>query len=47
MIVELYLCVTDDFIMELMSYGAQVRVVEPKSLQLEIKNRLFNALDQY
>jgi predicted DNA-binding transcriptional regulator YafY len=47
MIVELYLCVTDDFIMELMSYGAQVKVIEPKSLQNNIKFRLKRALEQY
>jgi len=38
---------TYDFRMELLSYGDQVRVVEPKSLQKEIREQLQSALNSY
>ncbi len=38
---------TYDFKMELLSYGDQVRVVEPKSLRIQIQEQLKNALNAY
>lgn len=45
--IELYLHPTYDFIMELMSIGSHVKVLEPVSLQNEIKQRIKDALDLY
>ncbi len=39
--------VTQELIMLLLSYGNQVKVLEPKSLVDEIKNRLKDSLNQY
>jgi len=38
---------TYDFKMELLSYGDQVKVIEPKSLQKQIQEQLKNALKSY
>jgi len=40
LIVELYIHPTNDFLMEMLKYGSQVKVMEPKSLQDEIKGRI-------
>jgi predicted DNA-binding transcriptional regulator YafY len=45
--VKLELCITFDFIMELLSYGESVKVLKPKSLIKEIKTAYQNALKQY
>lgn len=46
-IIELFMSPTYDFIMELLSIGKEVKVLEPKSLQDEIKRKLSDALNQY
>ncbi|MBC7438731.1 MAG: WYL domain-containing protein [Flavobacterium sp.] len=46
-IVELYLSPTYDFIMELLSMGTEVKVIEPKSLQALIKERISATLKLY
>ncbi|AVR47037.1 WYL domain-containing protein [Christiangramia fulva] len=38
---------TYDFRMEILSYGDQVKVLQPKTLQQEIKKQLENSIDQY
>ncbi len=38
---------TYDFVMELLAMGAEVKVLEPKSLQDEMKRKLLNALNLY
>lgn len=45
--IELLIYPTYDFVMELMSIGAEVKVLEPKSLQDEMKRKLSNALNLY
>ena len=45
--IELYMHVTEDFIMELLSYGEELKVIAPASLKKEIMVRLKNALMQY
>ncbi|WP_418262228.1 helix-turn-helix transcriptional regulator [Flavobacterium faecale] len=45
--IELYMSPTYDFIMELLSMGAEVKVLEPKSLQSEMKKKLSEALNHY
>ena len=45
--VALFLHPTYDFVMELLSMGAEVKVLEPKSLQEEIKEKLKAALGLY
>jgi predicted DNA-binding transcriptional regulator YafY len=45
--IKLKLCITHDFIMELLSQGQYVKVIEPKSLIEEIKMALQNAIKQY
>jgi predicted DNA-binding transcriptional regulator YafY len=45
--IELLLHPTYDFVMELMSIGVHVKVIEPISLQEEIKRKLKDALDLY
>ena len=37
---EMYICLTHDFIMELMRYDANVQVIEPQSLINDIKTRI-------
>ena len=45
--VELKVYLTEDFIMELLSYGDRVEVLEPLALRKELKSRLGNALAKY
>jgi predicted DNA-binding transcriptional regulator YafY len=45
--IKLKLCITYDLIMELMSYGSNVKVIEPKSLADEIKSSHEKAFKQY
>lgn len=45
--IELFMRPTYDFVMELLSIGDQVKVLEPESLKDEIKNKLLNALNLY
>lgn len=45
--VQLKLCVTHDFIMELLSYGSNVKVLQPQSLVADIKARQQEAFMQY
>lgn len=44
---KLYLAPTYDFIQEVLSYGDQVKVMEPASLVEQIKKRLRSCLEQY
>jgi len=46
-VIELHMSPTYDFVMELLSMGAEVKVLKPKSLQEEIKEKLQVALDLY
>lgn len=46
-IFELFLHPTYDFVMELLSYGKEVTVLEPESLKTEMKTKLFEALQKY
>lgn len=46
-VIQFYLKPTEDLIMEILSMGTNVKVVEPKSLKLEIKKRLQYILSQY
>lgn len=45
--IELFIHSTYDFVMELLSIGAEVKVLAPKSLQDEMKRKLLNALNLY
>lgn len=45
--IKLKLCLTQDFIMELLSFGDSMKVIEPKSLADEIKQAHKNAYKQY
>ena len=45
--IELFIRPTYDFVMELLSIGAEVKVLEPKSLQDEMKMKLSEALNLY
>jgi predicted DNA-binding transcriptional regulator YafY len=44
---EMYICLTHDFIMELMRYDANVQVIEPQSLIDNIKTRIENVRKLY
>ena len=46
-VIKLFLKPTEDIIMEILSLGANVKVLEPASLKNEITNRLKNVLAQY
>jgi proteasome accessory factor B len=46
-IIELYLSITDDFIMELLSFDEEVTVLSPKSLINQLKKIYTNALKKY
>lgn len=46
-IIELFMSPTYDFVMELLSIGAEVKVLEPKNLQDEIKEKLLHTLKLY
>lgn len=45
--IKLKLCLTHDLIMELLSFGDNMKVIEPKSLADEIKQAHKNAYKQY
>ena len=45
--IKLKLCVSHDLIMELLSYGNSVKVLQPESLAATIKTAHFNAFNQY
>jgi predicted DNA-binding transcriptional regulator YafY len=45
--IKLKLCVTHDLVMELLSFGDNVKVMEPNSLVAEIKQAHENAFRQY
>ena len=45
--IQLKLCVTHDFLMELLSFGANVKVIEPESLVSQIKIMHKKAFLQY
>ena len=45
--IKLNLVITFDFVMEILSFGANVKVFQPKTLIDEIKNEIQNALKQY
>lgn len=45
--IKLTLFVTHDFFMELLSYGANMKVIEPENLIKDIKNSLQSTLKQY
>jgi predicted DNA-binding transcriptional regulator YafY len=47
MVVKLEIFITYDFIMELLSFGPNVRVLQPSELVNAVKTALKNALDQY
>jgi proteasome accessory factor B len=44
---ELFLSITDDFVMELLSHGEEVTVLSPKSLINKVKTIYSNALNRY
>ncbi len=46
-IIELYMSPTYDFVMELLSMGSEIKVLEPKILQEEIKSKLLKTLNFY
>ena len=46
-LISLNLVITFDFIMELMSYGAEVKVIQPESLANEVKENFKRALQNY
>lgn len=46
-VIELFMSPTYDFIMELLSIGQEVKVLEPESLKKEIVKRLEDTLKQY
>lgn len=46
-IIELYMSPTYDFVMELLSMGSEIKVLEPKILQEEIKSKLLKTLNLY
>ncbi len=45
--IRLQLVVTHDFVMEILSYGAEVKVVAPEGLKKEVRRRLKKALGRY
>ena len=47
LIVELLIHPTNDFIMELMRFGAEVKVIEPEVLRNTIKDRVTNMIKLY
>lgn len=46
-IIEMYIYPTYDFIMEILSMGKEVKVIEPPSLKEQIKNSLIETLNNY
>lgn len=47
MIVHLNLIPSYDFVMEILSYGEFVKIIEPQFLANEVRNRLLNSLEVY
>ena len=47
LLIKLTLYITHDFVMELLSYGENVKVIEPIALIEQMKQSYKNALDQY
>lgn len=47
LLIRLYIFITHDFIMELLSYGETVKILKPESLICEIKEVYVNSLKQY
>lgn len=47
LLLEIYIHTTNDIIMELMKYGADVKVISPVRLQNEIKNRIAKMTNLY
>jgi proteasome accessory factor B len=47
LVIELFMHPTTDFLMELMKYGAEVKVIEPEVLRKNIKNRVANMVKLY
>ena len=45
--VELFLCVTQELVMTILSFGADVEVKSPESLKNRIANTMKNALKMY
>lgn len=45
--IKLYINITEDFIMELLSYGDSMEVIQPKSLKDKIKTASLNMLNYY
>jgi predicted DNA-binding transcriptional regulator YafY len=45
--VSLYLCITHELLMQILSYGADVEVLKPASLRAQIQRELRNALKGY
>jgi len=43
----MYIYPTYDFIMEILSMGKEVKVIEPPSLKEQIKNSLIETLNNY
>jgi len=45
--IKLKLFLTDDFVMELLSFGSHVKVIQPEKLKIEMKNAYNSSLDLY
>ncbi len=45
--IKLHLVVTFDLVMEILSYGSEVKVIEPRSLKKEVKSKLQKSLNYY
>ncbi|TAG99639.1 MAG: WYL domain-containing protein, partial [Sphingobacteriales bacterium] len=44
---QLNLCITHDFVMELLSFGNDLKVLQPQSLVDKIKTAHYNAYKKY
>jgi predicted DNA-binding transcriptional regulator YafY len=47
LVIELFLHPTNDIAMELLKYGAEVKIIEPESLRNDIKNRALEMMKLY
>jgi predicted DNA-binding transcriptional regulator YafY len=47
LVIELYIHPTNDIVMELMRYSSEVKILEPKSLQKKIKDRIVEMTKLY
>jgi predicted DNA-binding transcriptional regulator YafY len=45
--IKLYLVITYDFVMEILSFGSKVKIIEPQILIDEIKKNILDSLEQY